>query len=237
MSNDSKPGSPLDDLLSKMENDLRLRRRDIDSHLLPIEIALAAYRRALEAQAATEYAAGHHLPRPDLAALSPRVAAFNLIGTVEALREMPRTQVERPEAVPAPAADVGHNTVEAGSAGAEQPKALVDALPKVARACDTKKLVIIGALSGRRRPLPEPLQGATEWLDTGEGGVHALGNLTTRIRQNRVFAVIICDAAISHQHSEPVLAAARTAHVAVGFAGKGGGAALARALRSIEEQL
>jgi len=235
MSNDSKPGSPLDDLLSKMENDLRLRRRDIDNHLVPIEIALAAYRRALEAQAATEYAASHHLPRPDLAALSPRVAAFNLMGTVEALREMPRSQVERPETPASAPADAGHAAVETG--GEEQPKSLVDALPKLARACDTRKLVIIGALSGRRRPLPEPLQGATEWLDTGEGGAHALGNLTTRIRQNRVFAVIICDAAISHQHSEPVLAAARTAHVAVGFAGKGGGAALARALKSIEEQL
>lgn len=237
MSNDSKPGSPLDDLLGKMENDLRLRRRDIDSHLLPIEIALAAYRRALEAQAATEYAASHHLPRPDLAALSPRVAAFNLIGTVEALREMPRSQVERPEAPASAGADGKQDAAETPDPGPDQPKALVDALPKVARACDTKKLVIIGALSGRRRALPEPLQGATEWVDTGEGGAHALGNLTTRIRQNRVFGVIICDAAISHQHSEPVLAAARTAHVAVGFAGKGGGAALARALKSIEEQL
>ena len=239
MSNDSKPGSPLDDLLGKMENDLRLRRRDIDSHLLPIEMSLAAYRRALEAQAATEYAASHHLPRPELAALSPRVAAFNLIGTVEALREMPRTQVEKPEpaAGDVSAGATGHGAPAERASEPEPARSLVDALPKVAASCDGRKLVIIGALSGRKRPLPEPLQGATEWVDTGEGGAHALGNLTTRIRQNRVFAVIICDGAISHQHSEPVLAAARAAHVAVGFAGKGGGAALARALKSIEEQL
>lgn len=234
MSTDTRPGSPLDDLLSKMENDLRLRRRDIDSHLLPIEMALAAYRRALEAQAATEYAAGHHLPRPDLAALSPRVAAFNLIGTVEALREMPRPQAEPHPLTPAE----GPSTAAAEAAAAPgEPRSIVDALPKIAQACDGRKLVIVGALSGRKRPLPEPLEGATEWVDTSDGGAHALGNLPTRIRQNRVFAVIICDHAISHQHSEPVLAAARAAHVAVGFAGKGGGAALARALKAIEEQL
>jgi hypothetical protein len=231
MSNETKPGSPLDELLARMENDLRLRRREIDTHLAPIEMALAAYRRALEAHAATEYAASHHLPRPELAALSPRVAAFNLIGTVEALREMPRTAEtrdvqERRDAAPA---------LEA--AEAERPRSLVDALPKVAAACDDKKLAIVGALAGRQRPLPEPLQAAAEWIDTSDGGAHVLGNLPTRIRQHRVFAVIICDQAISHQHSEPVVAAARAAQVPIGFAGKGGGAALARALKAIEEQL
>jgi hypothetical protein len=42
---------------------------------------------------------------------------------------------------------------------------------------------------------------------------------------------------MSHKHTEPVLAAARAAGVPVGFAGQGGNAGIARALRSIEDQL
>lgn len=250
MTNEVPSRSPLDDLLGKMENDLRLRRREIDSHLAPMELALAAYRRALEAQAATEYASSHHLPRPDLAALSPRIAAFNLMRTVEALREMPRT--------PQPSSSTTDDVAGAEERGAQLQqgvahehgaqalssegedtgaRSLADALPKVAAACDAKKLVIVGALAGRKRALPEPLDGATEWVDTSDGGAHATGNLPTRIRQGRVFGLIVCDQSIAHQHSEPLVSAARSARVPVGFAGKGGGAAIARALKAIEEQL
>ena len=241
MASDEKSSSPLDDLLSKMENDLRLKRREIDSHLAPLEQALFAYRRALEAQAATDYAASHHLPRPDLAALSPRIAAFNLMRTVEALREMPRTlaasATESSEvAAPSPVhVDSTQVVAQVDNDGATAP--LSSALPKIVAACDDKKLVIIGALAGRKRSLPEPLDRATEWVDTSDGGAHAIGNLPTRIRQGRIFAVIVCDQSISHQHSAPVVAAARGAKVPVGFAGKGGGGAIGRALKAIEEQL
>lgn len=245
MSTEGKERAPLDDLLLKMENDLRAKKREIDTHLAPIELAVAAYRRALEANAATEYAATHHLPRPDLARLSPRIAAFNLMRTVEALREMPRAPEpsetehvgsENVSAPPTLAASELSALVEVSDEG-KRVLPLASALPKVVRACDTKKLVIVGALAGRKRPLPEPLDLATEWIDTSDGGAHPVGNLATRIRQGRVFGVIICEQAILHQHSEPVIAAARSSHVPVGFAGKGGGASIARALKTIEEQL
>ncbi len=250
MTSDEKPVSPLDDLLAKMQNHLHARRCAIDTHLAPIEFALAAYRRALEAQAASEYAAHHQLPKPDLSALSPRIAAFNLMRTVEALREMPKAapaveespealepRVQRSSSVPVGPDEELPMDVRAASEEKAVVRSLDSALPKIVDACDNKKLVIVGALAGRKRSLPDPLDRATEWVDTSDGGAHAIGNLPTRIRQGRIFAVIICDQSISHQHSEPVVTAARGARIPVGFAGKGGGGAIGRALKVIEEQL
>jgi hypothetical protein len=96
----------------------------------------------------------------------------------------------------------------------------------------------VGGLAGRQKlgALPESLEGRTEWVDT-DGGPHAIGNLPQRIRQGRVAAVVILDRAVQHKHSEPLLAAARTVGIPVGFAGKGGVLSIRRALEQIDKQL
>jgi hypothetical protein len=106
----------------------------------------------------------------------------------------------------------------------------------VAAACRTQKLVIVGALSGRKKSLPAPLEGATEWLDTS-GATRRTVGVPQRIKSGAIFALIICDQSVAHQHTEPLLAAARAKGIPVGFAGKGGAGAIARALEAIEEQL
>src|SRR5690606_8194020 len=113
---------------------------------------------------------------------------------------------------------------------------LSDVLPRVSAACLSRKLVIVGALAGRKKPLPLPLDDATEWLDTSDSG-RAAQALPARIRQGGLFGLIICDQSVSHQHTEPAVAAARASGLPIGFAGKGGAGAIARALSAIEEQL
>jgi hypothetical protein len=50
-----------------------------------------------------------------------------------------------------------------------------------------------------------------------------------------VAGVVILDRVVSHKHTDPVVAAAREAHVPIAFAGQGGKASLARAVAQIEE--
>lgn len=230
--------SPLAELLARIESELNLVRRDLEGRVAPIEAALAAYKRAVEEQAVRSYAANHSIARPSGAGVAPDVAARNLQKAVLGLPELhlpelqptqsrvqnEETETRRVEADPSPARGA-------------QPRSFEEALPFVAAACSAQKMVIVGALKGRKKPLPSPLDASVEWVDTSDGGAHAIGNLPQRIRQGRVFGVIICDQAVQHKHSEPLVSAARAAKVPVGFAGKGGARSLARALEAIEEQL
>lgn len=105
--------------------------------------------------------------------------------------------------------------------------------------CKGRKLVIIGALAGRQKSglFPEVLAERIEWVDTERDGVHAIGNLPQRIRQERVGAVVILDRAVQHKHTEPIVAAARDSGTPVAFAGKGGRASLLRAVEQLDARL
>src|SRR5690606_39524209 len=59
--------------------------------------------------------------------------------------------------------------------------------------------------------------------------IYAIGNLAQRIRQRRVSALIVLDAAVGHKHSDPLVSAAREVRIPTTYAHKGGVAALARA--------
>jgi hypothetical protein len=111
--------------------------------------------------------------------------------------------------------------------------------PKILAASGGGKLAVIGALSGRDREscFPDGLAARTDFIDTARDGVHAIGNLPQRIRQGRVVAVIILDKAVQHQHTDPVVSAARNASIPIAFAGKGGQSSLQRALEQIEKAL
>jgi len=229
--------SPLDQLLERMQADVHTKKRDLLARVTPLEQAVQTYRLALESALARDLAGSHSLPRPPSATLTPEVAAQRLLDLVSALPELtaapaPQSPGQRKTLVgprsPAPRAEPSGN--EAAS-----PRSAP--FPRLVQASSGRKLVLIGALSGRRKKLPEPFDTIVEWIDTGQGTANAIGNLATRIRQGRVSALVLCDQAISHKHSEPLVAAARAAHVPVAFAGKGGAQSILRAFQAIEDQL
>jgi len=235
MTDVTAPPSPLDQVLAEVKHGLSAGVLGLERQLGPLEGALLAYRRALEADVAQKYAAAHSLRFQRPGGPTREAAARRLRDLVLALPELNLADAEVPD-LPVPEASAAPDPV-LPSPGTPGPASLSDVLPRVAAAAAERSLVVIGALAGRKRALPEPLGSATEWIDTSQSGAHAVGNLPARIRQGRVLGVVICDQAVSHKHTEPVLAAARAANVPVGFAGKGGNAAIAKALRAIEEQL
>jgi hypothetical protein len=243
--------SPLLGLLDEVERTIHLRRRDVLGRVKTVAEALERYGRALEEAAAVEFAKGHGLKIPRGAGVSPAKAAAGLLEVVEQLPELAeRSQASERAEASEQASALSESASKAWGQGAEgspaptpsdgdavsEARTLASVLPRVARAAGSKKLVILGALAGRRKKLPPPLDDATEWFDTAGGGRSTLG-LPSRIKRGGIFALIICDQSVSHQHSEPSVGAARAAGIPVGFAGKGGAAAIARALEAIEDQL
>lgn len=233
--------SPLDALLERMQADVHTRKRDLLARVTPIEDALKSYRLALESALARELAGNHALPRPTIGAVSsPETAALRLMELVQALPEIVRQR----EKGDAPGAKKAHSQTLQGPASpaasparASAPDPKPSPFPKLVESSRDRKLALVGALSGRRKKFPAPFDTVVEWIDTGQGGAHAVGNLATRIRQGRVSGLILCDQAISHKHSEPLVAAARQVHVPVAFAGKGGAQSILRAFQAIEDQL
>jgi len=245
MSDPVEPASPLAEVYAEVQRSLQATALSVERLLGPLEGALLAFRRALEAQVAKEYAAAHSIRFSRPAGPSREAAAKRLQQLVLALPDFatrdetsPGPDDGLPEQPPAPPAPALSTREAEGASSAPTTKTLADVLPRLAARAGDRTLVVLGALAGRKRQLPEPLASATEWIDTSQGGAaHAAQSLPARIRQGRLLGIVICDQAVSHKHTEPVLAAARAAGVPVGFAGKGGNAGIARALRSIEDQL
>ena len=209
------PPSALDDVVESVRAALNAKRSEAAARVATLEAALRAYEHALEFEIAEAFASEHHLKQPARAERAAE-AALKLARAVAALPELANSTEPKPTAP----------TEEA------PPR---EAAPSTRRA--SGKLVIIGALAGREKSgsLPAEFALDAEWIDTERDGVHAVGNLPQRIRQGRVSGVVILDRVVSHKHTEPVVAAARDAHVPVAFAGQGGKASLARALAQIEE--
>lgn len=239
---ESERASPLEALLADLERRVALGRLRVAERVGPLEALVGEYRRALDAEQARALAAQHGFTLPEAPLRSACDVLARLAKAVDELRgdDGADGKGPRPPAVSPTAeavAAVGSDVSLAPAAGGPSARGVADVLPKVVRAAAGKHLVIVGALSGRRRELPEPLGASTEWIDTSDGGAHAIGNLPSRIKQGRVFGLVICDQAVQHKHSEPLVSAARAAGVPVGFATKGGMAGIARALEAIEAQL
>lgn len=224
--------SVLDDLEQQIAADLSLIRRDVGSRVQSIRTALERYERAVQEQAVREYCLQHSLRRPKGTDISPESAARLLVQSVGELPEVrlptpvtPEVQAE-PEAAPAKAPP------QDGVSAQFRAK-----FPALCLASESKRLLIFGAFSGRVKSLPGPLGAVSDWVDTARDGNLETSNASRRIKNGTVLGVIICDQAISHQHSEPAVAAARAAGIPVAYAGKGGNASLARAIEALEEQL
>lgn len=239
----SDPASPIDELLESLRAALAARRRDGAAKIERVEAAVASYRRALEQQMASEFAAEHRLKAPLKVGVSVGRAAEELRDAVLALPEVAQLLVKREGALERGDSEAAgpmtlRAPVSAKGASRAPPLAEPSGWPKLRVALESQKLVVIGALSrDRSDSAPEGIAEHIEWIDTERDGVHALGNLPQRIRQGRVAGVIILDRAVKHKHSEPALAAARDAHVPTAFAGQGGRASLERALSQIETML
>ena len=243
----SDPASPIDDLLESLRAALAARKRDGGARIDRVEAALASYRRAIEQQIATEFAAEHKLKAPLKVGSTVGRAAEELRDAVLELPEVGQL-LQRREIAVLESLDTELNGPTTMRASANKPPASIKApplivdmpsgWPRLRVALASQKLVVIGALSrDRSDSAPDGIAEHIEWIDTERDGVHALGNLPQRIRQGRVAGVIILDRAVKHKHSEPALAAARDAHVPTAFAGQGGRASLERALTQIETML
>lgn len=239
----SDPASPLDDLLESLRAALAARRRDGVARIERVEAVLASYRRAIEQQIATEFAAEHKLKAPLKVGPSVGRAAEELRDAVLELPEVGQLLLRREVALETLEAEPTTSRVPPSKAPAsiKAPAIVGEGLkgwPRLRAAMGSQKLVVIGALSrDRSESVPDGFGDHIEWIDTERDGVHALGNLPQRIRQGRVAGLIILDRAVKHKHSEPALAAARDAHVPTAFAGQGGRVSLERAFTQLETML
>lgn len=225
-----------DDLLRSIESDLNLGRRDLEERLGPIRAALDSYERSVLEQRMLDYCQAHSLRRPRTAGIPAGAAARALLHLVRSLPELgatsdsappeEKTEPDNSAAEPAPSAPVD----EVAARFAEK-------FPALAQAAEGGRLLVMGAFSGRTKTLPRPLAEVTDWIDTASDGNRIVAAAVRRITSGGVFGIIICDQAISHQHSDPAVRAARTHKIPVAYAGKGGNAALARAFEAMEEAL
>lgn len=203
-----------------------------------IEQALAAYRRAVEGQVASEYARDHSLPSPGLSG-DPAATALALQLAVAALPELAgaseqrgATQAETP-AEPAPAAAEQPTRIEAPTL-----QLPVEWGPLLRRVLSAPVVIVGGVVRSERLEFaPREVMERVEWVDTTRQGTHAIGNLPQRIKAGRVAALILMEGLIGHRHSEPLVHVAREVGLPLVFAGKGGRAALARAFISINQKL
>lgn len=227
--------SALEELLKRVESELHLVRRDLKHQLAPLRAALDAYERAVEEEAVQAYCRDHSLKQPPLAGLSRKTAAEALNNALKAIPELCSSagsqQAEDSQQSPAPPARPQVAEVDPIT---EQ---FMARFPALTQAATSGKLLVFGAFSGRTKDLPGPLSGVTEWIDTAHEGNRLVSNAVKRLRLGTVFGVIICDQAIQHQHAEPVVAEARSRNIPIGYAGKGGNGALARALEALESSL
>src|SRR5215217_7186781 len=92
--------SPIDELLEGLRAALAARRRDGAVRIERVEAALSSYRRAVEHQLATEFAAEHRLKAPQKVGISVGRAAEELKDAVLALPDVARLLHEAAEIEP-----------------------------------------------------------------------------------------------------------------------------------------
>lgn len=225
------PGSAFEQVLEAVRAGLHARRADLARRVDQVERALSAYVAAVEDELAAHYAAEHGLKRPRPRGAPPQVAAELLLSTVMSLPELASPPSVPPE------------TVEPEPLSQPEPPPEVDAVsslwPRLLARAPSAPLVVVGGVSKRERSLEVPvaLKAHLEWIDTTRQGTHAIGNLERRIRAGRLTGLVVLEGMISHRHSDPLISAARQVGLPCAYAGRGGRAALARALDEIEAAL
>lgn len=204
-----------------------------------VRTALDRYAVALEQQVALRYAREHGLrPGASGTTLDPSQEAQRLLQAVRALPELAEesstasVQEERSTGAAVPPAPREFFSAPA-------PQADRSPYPLLGQRLARAPLVIVGGVArpGRLTGLDASLLALVEWVDTTRKGTHAIGNLERRIRDRRISALILIEGALSHKHSDPLVSAARQVALPCAYAGKGGAAALGRALQELESML
>lgn len=239
------PQSPIAQLAQQIESALAARRARLEERLQRVEQALTSYRLAAEARLAKEFAGEHGFKQQANPAPSVEQAAEQLLAAVRALPELePSKEAPSPTGTGLASRNATKPAAKSAVAVPAMPAApepiVTSEYPLLARALEeNRKLVVVGALSGRDRAqaMPPELVLAVEWIDTEREGAHAIGNLPQRVRQGRVAALVILHRAVGHRHTEAVTAAARDRDIPLAFAGQGGKASLQRALVQLELSL
>lgn len=231
-----------DDLLKSIESELNVARRDLEGRIGPIRTALDSYERAVLEQRTLDYCQAHSLRRPKTAGIPAPAAAHALLHLVRSLPEL-GAALDSPSPEEPSSAEEGRTPEETSPDETQAPPKdeiatrFAEKFPALTRATGDGRLLVFGAFSGRTKKLPGPLGDVTDWIDTATDGNRLVAAAVRRITSGGVFGIIICDQAISHQHSDPAVRAARSHKIPIAYAGKGGNASLARAFETLEESL
>lgn len=241
------PFAPLDVLVESVRSALNARRLEALAPADAVQEALTRYVSAIEQRIARTFANDHQLKAPasgsDLDATSEARRLLSLVESLPELRTASTSEGQRDglsraaaetRGPPTPAAPaLPHGTAASPITIASQP------VERLSRALEHAPLVIVGGVAHPERlaGLDDRFQNQIEWIDTTRQGTHAIGNLERRIREGRVAALVMLEGSLSHKHSDPLVTAARHVALPCAYAGKGGRAALSRALLDIEAML
>lgn len=226
--------SAIDDFCEALRSELHAKKLKSQADLERIKDVVANLEGARQAELVQTFAAQRGLRAPAYTGPSSAALARILLEAVQGLAEL---QNHSPMGV-APPAELS------GSPPAAKPKTPASKesqspWPHLLKESESGPIVVVGG-----SPRPEKLDDTlgelaprVEWIETSRQGTHAIGNLAQRIRQRRVSALIVLDAAVGHKHSEPLVSAAREVKIPTTYAHKGGVAALARAFTLLEKMV
>jgi hypothetical protein len=238
---DSEVASPIDEFCEQLRSELHAKKLKSQADLDLVRQLLGELEVARQAQLVQSFGEQKGLRVPNSKAPSPTNVAQKLLAAVHAISELQKD--DRSPSKPRPAGEVLETLV---APVRELPPALPDERPeertpwpKLLKRSQEAPVVVVGG-SPRPEKLDETLgalAARVEWIETSRHGTHAIGNLAQRIRQRRVSALIVLDAAVGHKHSDPLVSAAREVRIPTTYAHKGGVAALARAFTQLEKMV
>lgn len=234
---------PIDEYCEALRSQLHAKMLKGQADLDRVKALLTALEFARQAELVTRMK-GEDGPRVPTPKSSSQAVAQALLAAVQNLSELQgvanATLVEAGEGpikpVAPPAKPVNSSSKPTST---QTPPPPVCPWPLLLKGSEAAPIVVVGGSSKPPKldDLLGPLGPRVDWIETSRQGTHAIGNLAQRIRQRRVSALIVLDAAVGHKHSEPLVSAAREVKIPTTYAHKGGATAVARAFTQLEKML
>lgn len=225
---------PIDEYCEALRSQLHAKMLKGKADLERIRALLTDLEFARQAELVARMAAGPRTPTPKT---SSGAIAQALLAAIQNLSELQgAASTAHPESSEAPAKPVNPPP---RSTSAQAPPTPPSPWPLLLKVSEAAPIVVVGG-SSKPPKLDEllgPLGPRVDWIETSRQGTHAIGNLAQRIRQRRVSALIVLDAAVGHKHSDPIVSAAREVKIPTTYAHKGGASAVARAFTQLEKML
>lgn len=241
--------SPIDDFCELLRSELHAKKLKIQADLEVVKHLLGELELARQAELVAAFCEQRGLRAPANRGPKPAEVARKLADAVRCISELQRQDTCPPPAVPAESPEKARAKEDAKTgtpdsdrlrpASSNEKPEPARPWPELLKCSGDAPIVVVGG-----SPRPEkleltlgPLASRVEWIETSRHGTHAIGNLAQRIRQRRVSALIVLDAAVGHKHSDPLVSAAREVRIPTTYAHKGGVAALARAFTQLEKMV